>query len=129
LIGRIRRVFRGPQDEELSWNPDEPFEDTLEADAGPATEVVFEPSPLGGVFAPSSTNEVERQAELVRAAMAQGGKCGDHEIPIPWLRMTLAGLEGRAIDVDAMWEGVASPVCMDPVEESPAYQSLFPTPG
>jgi hypothetical protein len=79
------------------------------------------------VYVPDGHSEVERQAEVVRAAMAQGGWFGDRVIPIPWLRRILAGLEGRRIDEEAMWEGIASPPRKDPVEESSTYQELFPT--
>jgi hypothetical protein len=83
----------------------------------------------GGVFVPDGQSEVERQADVVRAAMSQGGWFGGRVIPIPWLRRILAGLEGRHIDEDTMWEGIASPPRKDPAEESPTYQELFPTPG
>jgi hypothetical protein len=83
----------------------------------------------GGVFVPDGASEVERQAEVVRVAMAQGGRFGEREIPVPWLRRILAGLEGRKIDEEAMWEGIASPPRKEPVEESPTYQELFPSPG
>jgi hypothetical protein len=47
----------------------------------------------GGVFVPDGASEVERQAEVVRVAMAQGGRFGEREIPVPWLRRILAGRE------------------------------------
>jgi len=84
---------------------------------------------LRGYFAPYNPDVTQRQVELVRAALAQGGRFGDREIPVPWLRRILAGLEGRHIDEEAMWEGIAAPPRKDPVEESAGYQELFPSPG
>ena len=131
MIGTIKRVLRGSDEE----NAPKQIESQLLPDAVmravPAKEeTVEQPSEAqGGVYVPGDESEVERQAEVVRAAMKQGGRFGDREIPLPWLRRILAGLEGRHIDEDAMWEGIASPPRKDPVEESAAYQELFPSPG
>jgi hypothetical protein len=131
LIGTIRRVLRGSDEEDTSRH----LENRLQPDAVMKAVSVEEETleqqneVQGGVFAPNHESEVERQAEVVRAAMQQGGRFGDREIPIPWLRRILAGLEGRHIDEEAMWEGIASPPRKDPVEESAGYQEIFPSPG
>ena len=130
LIGTIKRVLRGSDQGGASRRADnQPGPDSV-ITAVPTTKATIEQSEAqGGVFAPGGQTEVERQAEVVRAAMIQGGRFGDREIPIPWLRRILAGLEGRHIDEETMWEGLASPPRKDPVEESPGYQELFPSPG
>ena len=125
MIGRIRRAFRST-DEDPSWTGPGELRVPVATVSG---EQSGESQPTGGVFVPYDTDEIQRQTELVRAAMAQGGRFGDREIPIPWLRRILAGLEGRPIDEEAMWEGIASPPRRDPIEESPTYQQLFPSPG
>lgn len=131
LIGRIRRVLRGSDE----GDPLRHIGNQLQPEALTRTPPAKE-QPIGqtdeshgGVFVPGGESEVERQAEVVRAAMAQGGRFGDREIPVPWLRRILAGLEGRKIDEEAVWEGIASPPRNELVEESPTYQELFPSPG
>jgi len=130
LIGTIRRVLRGSGKGDPSWHLDNQPQPDAVARAAPAKEEPIEQpdEAHGGVFVPGGESEVERQTEVVRAAMAQGGRFGDREIPVPWLRRILAGLEGRRIDEEAMWEGIASPPRKEPVEESPTYQELFPSP-
>jgi len=40
---------------------------------------------------------------LVRAAIEGGGRCGGYEISMPWLRSTLARLEGRSPPPGETW--------------------------
>jgi len=131
LIGAIKRVLRGPDEESASGRIDiQPLPDPVMRAAPVREEAPEHPDEAhGGVYVPDGGSEVERQAEVVRAAMKQGGRFGDREIPLPWLRRILAGLEGRHIDEEAMWEGIASPPRKDPVEESAAYQEFFPSHG
>jgi hypothetical protein len=68
----------------------------------------FVPRPTSH-FMPSNPSDFYTTA--VRAAMDHGGALAGRQIPLPWLRMILAGLEQRHIEQDAMWEGVsASPM-------------------
>jgi len=41
---------------------------------------------------------------LIRTSISQGGHFGRHDIPVPWLRMTLAELEGRESTADEIWQ-------------------------
>ena len=124
MISGIKRMFGGSEEEGHTFEKRvhrEPV--AVEPPSGqmedlPSTE-------RRGYFVPYDADVVQRQLDMVRAAIAQGGRFGDHEIPVPWLRMMLAGLEGRSIDQDAAWEGIAAPPRKDPVEESPTYQELF----
>ena len=128
MIGAFKRVFRGS--EEAKPGPSWVVNERIEAEEVDGQAELPSESPQGerrGVFVPYDTDVVQQQVELIRAAIALGGRFGDHEIPMPWLRMTLAGLEGRPIDQEAMWEGIAAPPRKDPVEESPTYQELFPS--
>ena len=131
MIGAIKRVLRGSDEENASRGIDIQPQPAPVMGVAPAEEESPEvPDEVhGGVYVPDGENEVERQAQVVRAAMEQGGRFGDREIPIPWLRRILAGLEGRHIDEEAMWEGIASPPRKDPVEESAAYQEFFQSHG
>lgn len=58
---------------------------------------------------------------LISSAISQGGDCQGQKISIPWLRMTLAGLEMRPIPPEAMWEET-----VDEVTAMPGYDRLFP---
>jgi len=131
LIGAIRRALRGSDEVNAPGSIDIQLQHDTVIRAVPAKEEAPEhpDEAKGGVYVPEGESEVERQVEVVRAAMKQGGRFGDREIPIPWLRRILAGLEGRHIDEETMWEGIASPPRKDPVEESTAYQELFPSRG
>jgi len=131
LIGAIKRVLKGSDEENASGLTDFRPQPYPAVRAVPEKEEapVHPDEAQGGVYVPEGESEVERQAEVVRAAMKQGGRFGDREIPIPWLRRILAGLEGRRIDEEAMWEGIASPPRKDPAEESAAYQEFFPSHG
>lgn len=129
MIGIFKRAFRGTDEEEPSWDVEEELPEPKPVETHRDQVGELPSTGRRGVFVPYDTDVVQRQVELIRAALAQGGRFGDHEIPVPWLRMMLAGLEGRPTDQDAIWEGIASPPRKEPVEESPTYQELFPTIG
>lgn len=61
---------------------------------------------------------------LLVAAMRHGGEYHGQQISIPWLRMTLAGLEMRPMPPEMMWEEeqVAG-------TDMPGYTDLFPSEG
>jgi hypothetical protein len=52
---------------------------------------------------------------LVRASIESNGKFGDHKIPTHWLRMILAGLEGKDRGIE--------PMLTEPRTEEPSLQS------
>ena len=56
----------------------------------------------------SPESNTDYYVNLVKASIAHDGRLGSHTIPIPWLRMTLAGLEGRLTRVEDMWNGPRS---------------------
>ncbi len=78
-----------------------------------------------------ATNDVDPSdfyKNLIGAAIQNGGKFGDHQISIPWLRMVLAGLDSRRIESESMWYGYepgSSPT--EPLPETPSYDDLFPS--
>lgn len=59
---------------------------------------------------------------LVAAAIRSGGTYRGQRIPIPWLRLTLAGLEHKPIPLESMWEGYQEGAATD----MPGYEDLFP---
>ena len=60
-------------------------------------------------------SDTDYYVNLVKASIDQNGKFGKQMIPVPWLRMTLAGLEGRPTRVEDMWTG--------PRSEEPAWEN------
>ena len=88
-------------------------------------------TPATGTNDVRGTNEIdtfEYYKSLVRAAIENGGKHNGHEIPVPWLRMVLAGLEYRRIDPEAMWYGVEETgLSSGPPPELPPFEDLFPS--
>jgi hypothetical protein len=72
-----------------------------------------------------ASNDVDMKAYykgLVKTAISHGGWYQGHLMSIPWLRMTLAGLELRPIPAEAMWEGVQGSA----LPEGSDYGDLFP---
>ena len=59
---------------------------------------------------------------VVAAAISQGGNYQGQRISIPWLRMTLAGLEMRPMPPEMMWEEEMEGANSD----LPGYDELFP---
>ncbi len=94
MIGRIRRMLArssGDAKEEEDWSLETELDEGPEPkeDDSPKTEADFEP-------VPEITEEgSDYYTNLIKASIAAGGKFGEREIPIQWLRMILAGLEGR----------------------------------
>ncbi len=133
MIGGIKRRFVKSIEKD-PWEIDQELEPELETDSKEASglQTGAAVGPAGTVIAPpTSTNDVnsgEYYKSLVRTAIQNGGKYGDHQIPIPWLRMILAGLEWRRLDPDMMWYGMdVSGQAGEPLPEIPAYDDLFPS--
>jgi hypothetical protein len=59
---------------------------------------------------------------LIYAAIQHGGEYQGQQISVPWLRMTLAGLEMRPMPPEMMWEGE-----QDLAADMPGYEELFPS--
>jgi hypothetical protein len=60
--------------------------------------------------------------------MKNGGRYAGHYIPIPWLRMIMAGLEWRHVDPETMWYGFEADLPDgEPLQEIPSYDDLFPS--
>jgi len=85
------RFLRGAD----AWDMDQ----QLEVEDGDEAEVSV--SPGGSPESPSSQPQAKTQnnrgyyEDLIRAAIEGGGRLGGYEIRMKWLKVTLAGLEGR----------------------------------
>jgi hypothetical protein len=75
----------------------------------------------------NDTSTAEYYKCLVNAAIENGGRLGDHQISIPWLRMILAGLEFRRVEPEMMWYGVESGPQEAPFADIPSFDRLFPS--
>jgi hypothetical protein len=64
---------------------------------------------------------------LLREAIEHGGRHGDHQMSVPWLRMILAGIEFKRIDPETIWYGVEEYAAEASLGEAPAYDDLFPS--
>ena len=127
MIGGIRRRFSGSTDQN-AWDPDQELKPELDSSAElPGdTAVLVAATPGTGRFSPPDENTPDYYKSLVVTAIRNGGWLGDHRIPIPWLRMILAGLELKHIEPEMMWYGVESgPSNGVSVSDMPAYKNLF----
>jgi len=132
MIDGLRRKFAKSIDKD-PWDTEQEFEPEVEVEAAEAPELPTDAAVIAAATQmgpPSPTNDVdsgEYYKDIVRTAIENGGKYGDHLIPIPWLRMILAGLEWRRIDSEMMWYGVeASSPGADELPKIPSYGDLFP---
>ena len=106
---------------------------SLDAEADGASEQVEDNELLLTVprgASPQGSNElkdVDLYRSVLTAAIEHGGRVGDHTLPVPWLRMTLAGLDFKLVEPEMMWYGFLSE---GPGDESlsgaPGYGALFP---
>ena len=113
-----------------AWNLDEPIEadssEELEQQGG---EPIGTPTVSEGTFQPTNRDS-DYYVNLVRASIAMGGRLGDHSIPVSWLSMTLAGLEGNHAKIQSMWdflrsEGQASEDNLQAEQRQPGSEDLF----
>ena len=126
MIDRIRRRFARSIDQD-PWDTEQEFEPEAEAEETEASRLSADTH----TAPPSITNDVnsgEYHRSIVKTAIENGGRYGGHQIPVPWLRMILAGLEWRYIDPETMWYGFeASALSGESRLEIPSYEDLFPT--
>jgi len=135
MIDGIRRRF-GRSIDKNHWNADEEPRPGLEdgTELPPDTAVLVaatdaaEATGAVGEYSPADENTPDYYKSLVATAIENGGKHGDHQISIPWLRMILAGLEYKRIEPDMMWYGVEAASAGEvPLPEIPSYSDLFLT--
>jgi hypothetical protein len=81
-----------------------------------------------GEFSPHDDITQDYYKNLVATAIHNEGWLAGHQIPIPWLRMILAGLEMKHIEPEMMWYGVeAGSAGGKSLPRIPSYGVLFPS--
>ena len=123
MITSIRRRFSKPASKDL-WAADLVFE----PEPSRVSEVASDNSVLLTSKLPTAppSNDVDLKGYyrgLIRTAIQHGGRHQGQQISIPWLRMTLAGLEMRPIPPEMMWEGEQE----GSAPELSDYDRLFPS--
>jgi hypothetical protein len=129
MIDALRRRFRKSIDKD-PWNANQglkpEFEENVELRTDTAPSVATPHA--SGKFSPLNENTPDYYKSLVATAIQNGGRLGDHQIPIPWLRMILAGLELKHIEPEMMWYGVESGSSSRGHSPGiPSYNVLFPS--
>ncbi len=132
MIDGIRRKFAKSIDKD-PWNMEQELEHEVEVEDVGISELPTDSAVILAAKVPptSATNEVdsgEYYKNIVKTAIQNGGKYGRHHIPMPWLRMILAGLEWKRVDPEMMWYGwEAAGPGDENLPEIPSYQDLFPS--
>ena len=130
MIGAIRRRFADSIEED-AWDTDQEFR----PDVGDSSElhtdaaVLLAASPTDPGYFRGDESLTDYYKGIVRTAIENRGRYGDHRIPVPWLRMILAGLESRDIDPDLLWYEADVGSAATPGAEGPSYEELFPSEG
>lgn len=126
MISGIRRRFVNsvdgdPWDANLELRPEE----TPNLSAETAVILSAKNAPPG--FYPGDGDPADYYRGVVKTALENGGRYGDHRIALPWLRMILAGLESRPVDPDMMWYEIDVDEQGGVLPEIPPYKDVFPT--
>ncbi|MDA4125602.1 MAG: hypothetical protein OK452_00150 [Thaumarchaeota archaeon] len=129
MMDGIKRKLKSVDDNSL-WDADLNLQPEVEVSPELPTDSadLLAASRVKGEFSPNA-NITDYYAGVVRAAIAHGGRYGDHQISIPWLRNILAGLEWRNIEPETLWDGVDSSGQSVLNVEIPIYDELFPSNG
>lgn len=123
MIDGIRRRF-GKTTAGGTWDFDQELKPDTE-DTGLPTDASTSTAPYAsGRYAPDNDSTPDYYKSLVQTAIENGGRHGDHSISIPWLRMILAGLESKKIELRMMWYGVEAGESEEE-GEIPSYEHLF----
>ncbi len=120
---RLTKPERDPWDANQELEPE--VEDTSELPTD--TAVLLAATRSTSTFSPSDWNLADYYKGIIRTALDNGGKYGDHEISIPWLRMILAGLENRPIEPEMLWYMAGQEDSTGITPGIPSYDALFPS--
>ena len=125
MIGEIRRRFARYSDSH--WSADLELPPERAVTPGFTDEALLAKAPAVGTFSPDDADSHDYYRSLVVAAIRNGGRHGDRQIPIPWLRMILAGLENKHIEPEMMWYGMEpGNHAGESPREIPSFEDLFP---
>lgn len=102
MLGGIRRIVGGKDDESSDWDVNLPLEKETEEEPeiqdSEFLQPLDHPEPTKGTV----VHDADYYRDLVRASIASGGKFGDQKISVYWLQTILDGLEGRDTE-DSIW--------------------------
>lgn len=125
MIGIIRRKFTESMNADL-WNVNrslQPEPDSTPVFRHPPADAT---SNFGAGYGPNDNSAKAFCKTVVETAIAQQGWYGGMRISVPWLRMTLAGLESERFAPEMMWEGVEEQDARGRhVPGLPSYDSVF----
>ncbi|MDG7008505.1 MAG: hypothetical protein JRN06_09740 [Nitrososphaerota archaeon] len=130
MISAIRRRFTNSIEED-AWDTDREFgpevgeSSELHTDAA----VLLASAQTAPGYFRGDESLTDYYKDIVRTAIENRGRYGDHWIPVPWLRMILAGLESRHIDPDLLWYEADIDSAAVLGAEVPSYEELFPSEG
>ncbi len=128
MIDGLKRKFVKSIDKD-PWDADQEFAPEVEEASELPTDSAVLLAATEAIDT-SGSNEIdtaEYYKGLVRTAIENGGKYHGHQIPIPWLRMILAGLESRHVDPEMMWYDAGAAALDSPLPKTPSYEELFPS--
>jgi hypothetical protein len=127
MIDGIRRRLRAMDKD--PWNANQ----NLEPEVDRPSELRVDNRLLLAVprGAPSQASNQLNAADLYKSvlmtAIEHNGRWGDHQIPVPWLRMILAGLDFKLVEPETMWYDFAADDSEEPSHtRTPGYDALFP---
>ncbi len=129
MIGAIRRRFAKSAEEDV-WGTDQELRpEAVDSQELPTDAAVLQAAAqtAPGYFQ-GDESLTDYYKGIVKAAIENRGRYRDHWIPVPWLRMILAGLESRHIDPDLLWYEADNGSTMNS-PDLPPYEDLFPTEG
>ena len=128
-IGLPMFGLRKTADSAKEWDLDQGLEPEEEFQVPESVGVLKSMDPSANHYDPSG--EQDYYEGIVKASISHGGKYGVHEIPVSWLRVILAGLEGKDVGIDPMLvdprtDGPALDSIMAQGAAGPSYTSVFP---
>jgi hypothetical protein len=127
MIGAIRRKFANPTEGDI-WDTDQELRPEAESsELHTDNAVLLAAAQTAPGYFPGDENIMDYYKGIVRTAIENRGRYGDHWIPVPWLRMILAGLESRQIDPDLLWYEVDGESMVSSHSKVPSYEDLFPS--
>ena len=134
MIDGIRRRFVKSVDSD-SWDADQELKQDLAfEDVDEVSEISTDAAVLVAAqdsvdaTATNDVNPSDFYKNLIWTAIRNGGRFGNHQISIPWLRVVLAGLDSKRVDPESMWYGYEqSGAPLELLPELPSYDDLFPS--
>lgn len=125
MIGGIRRRFSETMNTDL-WDVNQRLQPDQESTSGVGRASVVPRTGTGVSFGPVEASMKDYYKTIVQTAIEHEGWYGGMYMSIPWLRMTLAGLESRAFVPEMMWEGVEEQRLGERrVTGTPSYDAIF----